>query len=323
MPHVDAEAAAEELRKRLGSEAVSTTASAPAFAGSVVSTGSLGLDAALGVGGLPMGRVVEVYGPESSGKTTLTLHVLANAQAEGMLCGFVDAEHAIDLSYASRLGVDPSKLLLAQPDTGEAGLNTVKEMLDVGVRVIVVDSVSALTPKAEIEGDIGDSHVGLQARMMGQALRMIAGATRRRDALVIFINQLRHKIGIRFGSPDTTSGGNALKFFASVRIDVRNIGKIKRGGELHGHRCRLRVVKNKVAPPFQEVEVDLVWGEGYQLAGQLVDIGAELGVLSKRGAHYAWGDVKIAHGRQATIDALTDDKKLRAKLTKAIRKAMP
>jgi recombination protein RecA len=312
---------AAKLRKRLGPEAVSTAASGSGYTGNVVSTGALGLDDALGIGGLPMGRVVEVYGPEASGKTTLTLHVIANAQAAGYACGFVDAEHALDMSYAEALGVDPTTLLLSQPDTGEAGLNMVDAMIDEGVRAIVVDSVSALTPKAELEGQVGDRHVGLQARMMGQALRKITGKARRHDVLIVFINQLRMKIGVSFGSPETTSGGRALKFFASVRIDVRNIGKIKKSGQLYGHRCRLKTSKNKLAPPFRQVEVDLVWGRGFEMAGQLLDAGLDLGIVDKKGSWLMFAGSNLGHGRASAIELISTDNLTRMALKEAIKVA--
>lgn len=318
----EAERVAAELRQVLGAEAVATAATPIQFSGDVVSTGSLGLDEALGVGGFPMGRVVEVYGPESSGKTTLALHTLANAQRAGHLCGFIDAEHALDMTYAETLGVDPQTLLLSQPDTGEQGLNAVKAMLAAGVRVIVVDSVAALTPKKEIEGDVGDTHVGLQARMMGQALRMIAGATKKSGSLVMFINQLRMKIGVMFGSPETTTGGHALKFYSSVRVDVRNKGKIKLDGTLYGQRCRLRVVKNKVAPPFQEVELDLIWGRGFDMAAQILDIGTELGVIAKSGSHYSFGGEKIANGRAKAVEVLRAQPELLQTLEEVVREEM-
>lgn len=314
--------AAAALQKRLGPEAVSTTASAPSFQGTVIPTGSIGLDAALGIGGFPLGRIVEVYGPESGGKTTLTLHTLANAQKMGLLCGFVDAEHALDLSYAKTLGISTEDLLLSQPGTGEEGLNVVKEMVAVGVKVIVVDSVSALTPKAEIEGDVGDTHVGLQARMMGQALRMLTGKAKKAGATVIFINQLRQKIGVMFGSNETTSGGQALKFYASVRVDVRNVGKIKQSGQLYGHRCRLKVVKNKLAPPFKQVETDMIWGRGLAMEAQLLDIGAELELIEKSGNWFSFNGQKLGNGRPNAIDALTEKPKVRAAIEKAIRKAI-
>ena len=265
----------------------------------VISTGSLGLDLALGVGGLPRGRVVEIYGPESSGKTTLCLQVVAEAQKLGGTCAYIDAENALDPQYAQKLGVSVEDLLISQPDTGEQALEICDMLVrSGGVDVIVVDSVAALVPKAEIEGEMGDSHVGLQARLMSQALRKLTGNIKRTNTLVIFINQISMKIGVMFGSPETTTGGNALKFYASVRLDIRRIGAIKDREEVVGNTTRVKVVKNKVAPPFKQVEFDIMYGEGISKMGELVDIGVKAGVVEKSGAWYSYGDERIGQGRE-------------------------
>jgi recombination protein RecA len=264
----------------------------------VVSTGSLGLDIALGVGGLPRGRVVEIYGPESSGKTTLTLQVIAEMQKLGGTAAFVDAEHALDPGYAGKLGVDVDNLLVSQPDTGEQALEIVDMLVRSGaVDIVVVDSVAALTPKAEIEGDMGDSHMGLQARLMSQALRKLTANIKRSNTLVIFINQIRMKIGVMFGSPETTTGGNALKFYASVRLDIRRIGSVKKGDEIVGSETRVKVVKNKVAPPFKQAEFEILYGEGISFAGELVDLGVSYGFIQKAGSWYSYGNDKIGQGK--------------------------
>jgi recombination protein RecA len=264
----------------------------------VVSTGSLGLDIALGCGGLPRGRVVEIYGPESSGKTTLTLQVIAEMQKLGGTAAFVDAEHALDPSYAEKIGVNVDDLLVSQPDTGEQALEITDMLVRSGaVDVVVVDSVAALTPKAEIEGDMGDSHMGLQARLMSQALRKLTGNIKRSNTLVIFINQIRMKIGVMFGNPETTTGGNALKFYASVRLDIRRIGSIKKGDEIVGNETRVKVVKNKVAPPFKEAEFEILYGEGISFLGELVDLGVKFGFVQKSGSWYSYGSEKIGQGK--------------------------
>jgi len=264
----------------------------------VISTGSLGLDLALGVGGLPRGRVVEIYGPESSGKTTLTLQVVAEAQKLGGTCAFIDAEHALDPSYAQKLGVNVSELLISQPDTGEQALEIADILVRSGaVDVIVVDSVAALTPKAEIEGEMGDSHVGLQARLMSQALRKLTANIKRTNTLVIFINQIRMKIGVMFGNPETTTGGNALKFYASVRLDIRRIGPIKKGEEVIGSETRVKVVKNKVSPPFKEAVFDILYGEGISREGEIIELGVNHKLIEKSGAWYAYRGEKIGQGK--------------------------
>ena len=263
------------------------------------STGSLGLDIALGIGGLPMGRIVEIYGPESSGKTTLTLHCVAEQQKKGGVCAFVDAEHALDPQYARKLGVDIDELLISQPDTGEQALEITDTLVRSGaVNLVVVDSVAALTPKSELEGDMGDSSVGVQARLMSQAMRKLTGSIARSNCMVIFINQIRMKIGVMFGSPETTTGGNALKFYSSVRLDIRRIGAIKDRDEVVGNATRVKVVKNKVAPPFKQVEFDIMYGEGISKTGELLDLGVKAGVVEKSGAWYSYGDERIGQGRE-------------------------
>jgi recombination protein RecA len=263
------------------------------------STGSLGLDIALGIGGLPKGRVIEIYGPESSGKTTLTLHAIAEEQKKGGVCAFVDAEHALDPQYAKKLGVNLDELLISQPDTGEQALEIVDTLVRSGaVNMVIVDSVAALTPKSELEGDMGDSSVGVHARLMSQAMRKLTGSINRSGCMVIFINQIRMKIGVMFGSPETTTGGNALKFYASVRLDIRRIGAIKDRDEVVGNATRVKVVKNKVAPPFKQVEFDIMYGEGISKMGELLDLGVKAGVVEKSGAWFSYGDERIGQGRE-------------------------
>ena len=271
----------------------------------VHSTGCLGLDLALGVGGLPAGRVVEIYGPESSGKTTLMLEVIAQVQAGGGVAAFVDAEHALDLTYARQLGVDPNQLLVSQPDSGEQALEITDALVRSGaVDVVVIDSVAALVPRAELEGDMGDNHLGLQARLMSQALRKLTSTAARTSTTVVFINQLRHKIGVTFGSPETTTGGNALKFYASVRLDIRRIGAIKKGDQAVGNRTRVKVVKNKLAPPFRQHEFDILYGEGINRAGDLLDLGVVAGVVEKSGSWYSYGGDRLGQGRDNAATAL-------------------
>ena len=272
------------------------------------STGSLGLDIALGIGGLPKGRIVEIYGPESSGKTTLTLHVVAEEQKKGGVCAFVDAEHALDPLYARKLGVNLEELLISQPDTGEQALEIVDTLVRSGaVSVVVVDSVAALTPKSEIEGDMGDHQVGAQARLMSQAMRKLTASIGRSNCMVIFINQIRMKIGVMFGNPETTSGGNALKFYASVRLDIRRTGAIKDRDEVVGNSTKVKVVKNKVAPPFRQVEFDIMYGEGISKTGELIDLGVKAGVVEKSGSWYSYGDERIGQGRENAKQYLRDN----------------
>jgi recombination protein RecA len=285
-----------------------------------ISTGSLGLDVALGVGGLPRGRVVEIYGPESSGKTTLTLHVIAEAQKMGGVCAFVDAEHALDPVYARKLGVNLEELLISQPDTGEQALEITDTLVRSGaVDVLVVDSVAALTPRAEIEGEMGDVQPGLQARLMSQALRKLTGSISRSNTLVIFINQIRMKIGVMYGSPETTTGGNALKFYASVRLDIRRIGAIKDRDETIGNQTRVKVVKNKVAPPFKQVEFDIMYGEGVSKMGELVDLGVKAGVVEKSGAWFSYDSQRLGQGRENAKSFLKQNPEIALRIEQAIR----
>ena len=286
------------------------------------STGSLGLDIALGIGGLPKGRIIEIYGPESSGKTTLTLHVVAEEQKKGGICAFVDAEHALDPLYARKLGVNLDELLISQPDTGEQGLEIVDTLVRSGaVSLVVVDSVAALTPKSELEGDMGDSSVGVHARLMSQAMRKLTGSISRSNCMVIFINQIRMKIGVMFGSPETTTGGNALKFYASVRLDIRRIGSIKDREEVVGNQTRVKVVKNKVAPPFKQVEFDIMYGEGISKTGELLDLGVKAGVVEKSGAWYSYGDERIGQGRENAKTFLRENPQRALEIEDKIRAA--
>jgi recombination protein RecA len=285
-----------------------------------ISTGSIGLDVALGVGGLPRGRVIEIYGPESSGKTTMTLHVIAEAQKKGGICAFVDAEHALDPIYARKLGVNLDDLLISQPDTGEQALEIADTLVRSGaVDVLVIDSVAALTPRAEIEGEMGDSQPGLQARLMSQALRKLTASISRSNTMVIFINQIRMKIGVMYGSPETTTGGNALKFYASVRLDIRRIGSIKDRDEVVGNQTRVKVVKNKVAPPFKQVEFDIMYGEGVSKAGELIDLGVKAGVVEKSGAWFSYDSQRLGQGRENAKAFLKANPAVADKIEHAIR----
>ncbi|QBR72668.1 recombinase RecA [Beijerinckiaceae bacterium] len=285
-----------------------------------VPTGSLGLDIALGVGGLPRGRVIEIYGPESSGKTTLTLHVIAEAQKKGGVCAFIDAEHALDTIYARKLGVNLEDLLISQPDTGEQALEITDTLVRSGaVDVLVIDSVAALTPRAEIEGEMGDSQPGLQARLMSQALRKLTASISRSQTMVIFINQIRMKIGVMYGSPETTTGGNALKFYASVRLDIRRIGSIKDHDEVTGNQTRVKVVKNKVAPPFKQVEFDIMYGEGISKIGELIDLGVKAGVVEKSGAWFSYDSQRLGQGRENSKNFLKANPQLAERIEKEIR----
>jgi len=286
----------------------------------VVSTGSIGLDVALGIGGVPKGRVVEVYGPESSGKTTLTLQVIAEAQKTGGTAAFVDAEHALDPAYAEKLGVNVDELLVSQPDTGEQALEITDMLVRSGaVDIIVIDSVAALTPKAEIEGEMGDSHMGLQARLMSQALRKLTGNIKRSNAMVIFINQIRMKIGVMFGSPETTTGGNALKFYASVRLDIRRIGAIKKGDEVIGNQTRVKVVKNKVSPPFKMAEFEILYGFGISREGEIIDLGVQHGLIDKAGSWYSYGEDRIGQGKENVREYLKANPETSAEIEAKIR----
>jgi recombination protein RecA len=287
-----------------------------------ISTGSLGLDIALGIGGLPKGRVVEIYGPESSGKTTLTLHCVAEAQKKGGVCAFVDAEHALDPQYARKLGVDLDELLISQPDTGEQALEIVDTLVRSGaVSMVVVDSVAALTPKSELEGDMGDSSVGVHARLMSQAMRKLTSSISRSNCMVIFINQIRMKIGVMFGSPETTTGGNALKFYSSVRLDIRRIGALKDRDEVVGNQTRVKVVKNKVAPPFKQVEFDIMYGEGISKMGELLDLGVKAGVVEKSGSWFSYGDDRIGQGRENAKAFLKENNRIALEIEDKIRAA--
>ena len=302
------DAALSQIERQFGKGSIMKLGDNKALNIDAVSTGSLGIDIALGIGGLPMGRIVEVYGPESSGKTTLTLQVIAQAQKEGKTCAFVDAEHALDPVYAQKLGVNIDELLVSQPDTGEQAL----EICDMLVRssavdVVIVDSVAALTPKAEIEGDMGDSHMGLQARLMSQALRKLTGNIKRSNTLCIFINQIRMKIGVMFGNPETTTGGNALKFYASVRIDIRRIGSVKEGDEVVGNETRVKIVKNKVAPPFKQAEFIIMYGEGISKQGELIDLGVKHKIVEKAGAWYSYNGNKVGQGKSNSIKFLKEN----------------
>ncbi len=286
------------------------------------STGSLGLDIALGIGGLPKGRIIEIYGPESSGKTTLALHALAEDQKNGGICAFVDAEHALDPQYAKKLGVDLDELLISQPDTGEQALEITDTLVRSGaVSMVVIDSVAALTPKAELEGDMGDRQVGAQARLMSQAMRKLTGSISKSRCMVIFINQIRMKIGVMFGSPETTSGGNALKFYASVRLDIRRIGAIKDRDEVIGNATRVKVVKNKVAAPFKQVEFDIIYGEGISKTGELLDLGVKAGIVEKSGSWFSYGDERIGQGRENAKNFLKEHKKIAYEIEDKIRAA--
>ncbi|MDD2244400.1 MAG: recombinase RecA [Dysgonamonadaceae bacterium] len=290
----------------------------------VISSGSIGLNVALGVGGYPRGRVIEIYGPESSGKTTLAIHAIAEAQKAGGVAAFIDAEHAFDRFYAEKLGVDIDNLLISQPNSGEEALEIAEQLIrSSAIDIVVVDSVAALTPKKEIEGDMGDSNVGLQARLMSQALRKLTGAISKTNTTCIFINQLREKIGVMFGNPETTTGGNALKFYASIRLDIRGNGSpLKEGEEMIGKPTRVKVVKNKVAPPFRKAEFDIMYGEGISKIGEIVDMGAELGVIKKSGSWYSYNDTKLAQGRDATKQVLKDNPDLAEELEKLIYEAL-
>ena len=302
------EAALSQIERAFGKGSVMKMGQRPVVDVPTISTGSLGLDIALGVGGLPRGRIIEIFGPESSGKTTLALHVVAEAQKKGGTAAFVDAEHALDPSYARKLGVDVGELLISQPDTGEQALEIADTLVRSGaIDVLVIDSVAALTPRAELEGEMGDTHVGLQARLMSQALRKLTGSISKSNCMVIFINQIRMKIGVMFGNPETTSGGNALKFYASCRLDIRRIGQIKDRDEVVGNQTRVKVVKNKVAPPFKVVEFDIVYGKGISKTGELIDLGVKANIVEKSGSWFSYDSQRIGQGRENAKQFLTDN----------------
>jgi len=313
-------AALSQIERQFGKGTIMRLGDSPMERIPAISTGSLGLDIALGIGGLPRGRIVEIYGPESSGKTTLTLQVIAEAQKAGGTCAFIDAEHALDPVYAKNLGVDTENLLVSQPDTGEQALEVCDNLVRSGaLDVVIVDSVAALTPKAEIEGEMGDHHVGLQARLMSQALRKMAGNIKHSNTLVIFINQIRMKIGVMFGSPETTTGGNALKFYSSVRMDIRRIGSIKDGDEIIGNDTRVKVIKNKVAPPFKQTEFQIMYGKGIYRLGEIIDLGVQIGAVEKAGAWYSYKGDKIGQGKKNAAEFLSENAHLAAEIEQAVR----
>ncbi len=315
--------ALSQIEKQFGKGSVMKMGDQPITEIETVSTGSLGLDVALGVGGLPYGRVVEIYGPESSGKTTLTLSAIAEAQKQGKTCAFIDAEHALDPAYAEKLGVNIEELLVSQPDTGEQALEICDMLVRSGaVGLVVIDSVAALVPKAEIEGEMGDSHMGLAARLMSQALRKLTGNIKRANCCVIFINQIRMKIGVMFGSPETTTGGNALKFYSSVRLDIRRIGAIKKGDEVIGNETRVKVVKNKVAPPFKQAEFDILYGEGISRFGEIIDHGVKNEIIDKAGAWYSYGDDRIGQGKENVRVYLKENPKIANEIEALIKEKL-
>ncbi len=312
--------ALDSLNKTYGKGTVMKMGDSPIMQVEAIPTGSLGLDIALGIGGLPKGRVVEIYGPESSGKTTLALHAIAEAQRKGGLAAFIDAEHAFDKYYASKLGVDVENLLISQPDNGEQALEITEHLIRSGaLDIVVIDSVAALVPRGELEGEMGDAKVGLQARLMSQALRKLTGTINKTGACCVFINQLRMKIGVMFGNPETTTGGNALKFYSSVRLDIRRIGQIKEKDEVVGNRVKVKVVKNKVAPPFRITEFDIMYGEGVSKAGEIIDMGVDNGVLQKSGSWYSYDSTKLGQGREAVKQLLLDNPELMQELEEKIK----
>ncbi|MCF6435276.1 MULTISPECIES: recombinase RecA [Pseudoalteromonas] len=317
------DAALSQIERQFGKGSIMKLGDSQALDIESISTGSLGIDIALGIGGLPTGRIVEIYGPESSGKTTLTLQVIAEAQKQGKTCAFVDAEHALDPVYAEKLGVNVDELLVSQPDTGEQALEICDMLVRSGaVDVVIVDSVAALTPKAEIEGDMGDAHVGLQARLMSQALRKLTANIKRSNTLCIFINQIRMKIGVMFGNPETTTGGNALKFYASVRIDIRRIGSVKEGDEVVGNETRVKIVKNKVAPPFKQAEFIIMYGEGISKHGELIDLGVKHKLVEKSGAWYSYNGSKVGQGKSNSIKFLKDNPEISNEIEGKLREML-
>lgn len=312
--------ALDKIEKDYGKGSVMMLGDKQQVAIDTISTGSLGLDVALGVGGFPRGRIIEIYGPESSGKTTIAIHTIAEAQKKGGICAIIDAEHAFDASYARKLGVDVDNLIISQPDYGEQGLEIADRLISSGaLDVVVIDSVAALVPKGELEGEMGDSKMGLQARLMSQALRKLTATISRTGCCCIFINQLREKIGVMFGNPETTTGGNALKFYASVRLDIRRISQIKDGDVASGNRTKVKVVKNKVAPPFRVVEFDIIFGHGISKVGEIIDMGVELGVLNKSGSWFSYGDSKIGQGREAVKQFMLDNPEMMEEVEAKIR----
>ena len=309
-----------QIEKEFGKGAIMRMGDGTKVKIGAISTGSISLDAAIGIGGVPRGRVIEVYGPESSGKTTLTLHIVAEAQKSGGFAAFIDAEHALDPYYAQKLGVDINNLLISQPDTGEQALEITETLVRSGaLDVIIIDSVAALVPKAELEGEMGDTHVGLQARLMSQALRKLTGTVSKSKTSVVFINQIRHKIGVMFGSPETTTGGNALKFYASIRLDIRRIGQIKEGDQVVGNRTRVKVVKNKIAPPFKNTEFDIMYGEGISFEGDLLDLATQADIVNKTGAWYSFNSEKIGQGRENTKRFLKENEKVKKEIETGVK----
>ena len=317
------QAAMDKIEKNFGKGSIMKLGDENVQQVEVIPTGSIALNAALGVGGYPKGRIIEIYGPESSGKTTLAIHAIAEAQKAGGIAAFIDAEHAFDRFYASKLGVDVDNLWISQPDNGEQALEIAEQLIrSSAIDIIVIDSVAALTPKAEIEGDMGDNKVGLQARLMSQALRKLTSAISKTNTTCIFINQLREKIGVMFGNPETTTGGNALKFYASVRLDIRRATQLKDGEEVIGNQTRVKVVKNKVAPPFRKAEFDIMFGEGISRAGEIIDLGAELGIIKKSGSWYSYNDTKLGQGRDASKQVIQDNPELAEELERLICAAL-
>ncbi|TVQ88149.1 MAG: recombinase RecA [Bacteroidetes bacterium] len=313
----------DKIEKSYGKGTVMKLGDSPVVSISSISSGSISLDHALGIGGFPRGRIVEIYGPESSGKTTLAIHAIAQAQKAGGIAAFIDAEHAFDSTYAKKLGVDIDNLLVSQPDNGEQALEITENLIRSGaIDIIVIDSVAALTPKSEIEGEMGDSKMGLQARLMSQALRKLAGTISKTGSCCIFINQLREKIGIMFGNPETTTGGNALKFYSSVRLDIRRISQIKEGDSVTGNRARVKVVKNKLAPPFRQAEFDIVYGEGISKTGEIIDLAVDYNIIKKAGSWFSYGDTKLGQGRDAVKSLLTDNPELAEEIEAKIIEAL-
>ncbi len=313
----------DKIEKNYGKGAIMKLGDSPVENVEVISTGSIGLDTALGIGGLPKGRVIEIYGPESSGKTTLAIHVIAECQKQGGYAAFIDAEHAFDSSYAKKLGVNVADLYVSQPDNGEQALEITENLIRSGaIDIIVIDSVAALTPKSEIEGEMGDSKMGLQARLMSQALRKLTATISKTNCCCIFINQLREKIGVMFGNPETTTGGNALKFYASVRLDIRKISQIKDGETINGNRVKVKVVKNKVAPPFRTAEFDLIYGEGISKIGEIIDLGVNFNIIKKSGSWFSYGETKLGQGRDSVKQLLLDNLELSEELEAKIREAL-